>query len=62
MRRQLRQLGIKDFTEKLKEINIEPKSRNKKKNKTLLEKECAPPIDALKEIERGGIGLVSWDR
>jgi hypothetical protein len=59
---ELRQLGIKDFTEKFKEINIEPKSRNKKKNKTLSEKECAPPMDALREIERGGIGLVSWDR
>jgi hypothetical protein len=59
---ELRQLGIKDFTEKFKEINIEPKSRNKKKNKTLSEKECAPPMDAPREIERGRIGLVSWDR
>ncbi len=43
-------------------MNIEPKSRNKKKKKTLPEKECTPPMDALREKERGGIGLVSWDR
>ncbi len=59
---ELRPLGIKDFTEKFKEINIEPKRRNKTKNKTLSEKECTLPMDALRELERGGIGLVSWDR
>ncbi len=44
-----------------REKELEPKIRKQKK-KTLPEKECAPPMDALKEIERGGIGLVSWER
>ena len=59
---ELRQLGIKDFVKNVKDIEVEPKIRKHKKKKTLPEKECAPPMDALKEIERGGIGLVSWDR
>ncbi len=60
---ELRQLGIKDFVKNIKDIEVEPKIREqKKKKKTLPEKECAPPMDALKEIERGGIGLVSWER
>ena len=59
---ELRQLGIKDFAKNIKDIDVEPKIRKGKKTKTLPEKECAPPMDALKEIERGGIGLVSWER
>ena len=59
---ELRQLGIKDFVKEIKGIDSEPKNRRSKKKKTLPEIECAPPMDALKEIERGGIGLVSWER
>ncbi len=58
---ELRQLGIKDFVKNIREKELGTKIR-KQKEKTLPEKECAPPMDALKEIERGGIGLVSWDR
>ncbi len=58
---ELRQLGIKDFVKNIRDIEVEPKIR-KQKRKILPEKECAPPMDALKEIERGGIGLVSWER
>ena len=53
---ELRQLGIKDFVKNIKDIEVGPKNRKQKKKKTLPETECAPPIDALKEIERGGIG------
>ncbi len=59
---ELRQLGIKDFVKGIKGIDLEPKNRKSKKKKALPEIECAPPMDALKEIERGGIGLVSWER
>ena len=58
---ELRQLGIMDFVKNTREKELEPKIRKQKK-KTLPETECAPPMDALKEIERGGIGLVSWER
>ena len=53
---ELRQLGIKDFVKNVKDIEVEPKIRKNKKKKILPEIECAPPMDALKEIERGGIG------
>jgi hypothetical protein len=58
---ELRQLGIKEFVKNIGEKELVPKIRKQKK-KILPENECAPPMDALKEIERGGIGLVSWER
>jgi hypothetical protein len=64
---ELRQLSICEFVgqEIANKSNISSNSKSKKKKKgkqALREDICKPPAGTLADIERGGLGLVSWIR
>ena len=64
---ELRQLSIYEFVgqdiSNKTNSNRNSNSKKKKKGKQALREEiCKPPAGTLEEIERGGLGLVSWIR
>ena len=60
---ELRQLSIGEFVVQATKFVNTPKRNGKDKDKPVkLERKCAPPVEALAEFERGGIGLVGWNR
>ena len=62
---ELRQLSICEFVgqETTNKSNSNSSGKKKKKGKQALrEKICTPPAGMLADLERGGLGLVSWIR
>jgi hypothetical protein len=62
---ELRQLSINEFVgqEVKNRSNGNTGGKKKKKGKqALAENICTPPAGTLEDIERGGLGLVRWNR
>ena len=59
----LRQLGITSYLNLGAEDIAKAGDKRKKKDKTRTPKSgCLPPRNVIDEIERGGLGLVSWKK
>ena len=59
---ELRQLSICEFVGQRAAGRANKNKTKKKRGKSRIKGACEPPLGTLVDIERGGTGLVRWDR